>query len=60
MLMLSVVFAVVFVVLAAVGAAFAWALHHKAEARLWQERHREVIHLQDHAAWERNREMLMY
>jgi hypothetical protein len=60
MLMLAVVFAVVFVVLAAVGAALAWALHHKAEARLWQERHEKVVHLQNHAAWERNREMLMY
>jgi hypothetical protein len=60
MLMLGVVFAVVFVVLAAVGAAFAWALHHKAEARHWQERHQAVIHRQDVAAWERNREMVMY
>jgi hypothetical protein len=60
MLTLIVVFAVVFVVLAAVGGAFAWAIHSRAEARVWQERHNEVVGRQSRAAWEANREMIMY
>jgi hypothetical protein len=60
MLMLIVVFSVVFVVLGAIGASFAWAFESRAEARAWQKRHKEVVQRQDHAAWERNREMIMY
>jgi hypothetical protein len=60
MLMLIVVFAVVFVVMAAVGAAFVWAFESRKQARVWQMRHQEAVRCQDHAAWERNREMVMY
>jgi hypothetical protein len=60
MLMLTLVFFIVFTTLAAMGMALAWALHSRAEARQWRERHQEVVHHQNHAAWERNREMLMH
>lgn len=60
MLLFFVVFVALFLVVAGAGWAIAWGFHSQAEARMWQERHKEVTLRQNHAAWQGNREMVMY
>jgi hypothetical protein len=61
MITIIVVFIVSFAVVAAAMMAVVWAIDVNRRLNLWNERQRQRIQLgENNAAWERNREMIVY
>lgn len=61
MITIVVVFFASFAIVAAAMMAVVWAMDVNRELKVWKERQRERIRLsENNAAWERNREMIMY
>jgi len=61
MITIVVVFVSSFLIVAAVMVAIVWTMSVNAELKAWKERQRQRIRLsENNAAWERNREMIVY
>ena len=60
--MLTVLLVVIatFSALGLVGWAVVRSWRAQAEAQMWRERHREVVERESRAAWQANRDMIMY
>ena len=61
MITIVVVFVSSFLIVAAVMVVILWTMSVNAELKAWKERQRQRIRLsENNAAWERNREMIVY
>lgn len=60
MWMLIGVFVSTFVTVLGLGLALAWTFQAKAELKSWKEKYERTIEAQNHTAWARNKEMIVY